>query len=74
MPYSLQALSDETPTFSTTITEDGACLDVSADGFWPAAGWLTPESFFWCKSIYSDCSIIYHFYAIILLAVLEGEV
>ena len=31
---SLQTLSGETFTFSTAITENGACLDVSADGFW----------------------------------------
>ena len=31
---SLQTLSGETLTFSTAIVEDGARLDVSADGFW----------------------------------------
>ena len=31
---SLQILSGETLTFSTAIVEDGAHLDVSADGFW----------------------------------------
>ena len=31
---SLQTLSGETLTFSTVIVEDGARLDVSADGFW----------------------------------------
>ena len=30
----LQTLSGETLTFSTAIFEDGAHLDVSADGFW----------------------------------------
>ena len=30
----LQALSGETLTFSTVIAEDGAHLDVLADGFW----------------------------------------
>ena len=30
---SLQTLSDETPTFSTAIAEDGARLNVSTDGF-----------------------------------------
>ena len=34
MKLSLQTLSGETFTFSTTIAEDGACLDASADGFW----------------------------------------
>ena len=31
---SLQTLSDETLIYSKAIAEDGACLDISADGFW----------------------------------------
>ena len=34
MEPSLQTLSGETLTFSKAIVEDGARLDVSADGFW----------------------------------------
>ena len=42
----LQTLSGETLTFSTTIAEDGACLDVSADGFW---GGRHQETYFYAR-------------------------